>query len=96
MEFLAGEAKVLEKDMMNKFKNSEDKYVNEINNIISSAIEKELLSKIDEMSKMSIAYAEAIAGGDSINAAKIFASSSFRKINLEEKNNFRIRGSSSN
>ena len=85
LQFLDGEAKVLEKDMMNKFKNSEDKYVNEINNIISSAIEKELLSKIDEMSKMSIAYAEAIAGGDSIHAAKTFARSSFRKINLEEK-----------
>jgi predicted GTPase len=85
LEFLDGEAKVLEKDMMNKFKNSEDKYSNEINNIISSAIENELFSKIDDMSKIVISYAQAIALGSSITIAEKRAKENYRTITLKDE-----------
>ncbi len=85
LEFLDGEAKVLEKDMMNKFKNSEDKYSNEINNIISSAIENELFSKIDDMSKIAISYAQAIALGSSIAIAEKRAKENYRTITLKDE-----------
>jgi hypothetical protein len=92
LEFLDGEAKVLEENIIKRFKKSGDKYSIEINNIIDSAIENTLISKVDDMSKIAIAYAEAISGGDSANAAKKFSKSSYTAINLEQERILELAG----
>lgn len=52
---------------------------------VDTAIEDELTSKIDEMSKIAIAYAEAIAEGENPNNAKKAAKQFFKKVNLDKE-----------
>lgn len=85
LNFLNKEAIELEKDMNNKFKISSEKAIEEINDLIDTAIEDKLTSKIDEMSKIAIAYAEAIAEGENLNNAKKAAKQFFKKVNLDKE-----------
>ena len=85
LDFLNGEAKELEKDMNDSFNKSSKKAIEEIDNLIDTAIEDELTSKIDEMSKIAIAYAEAIAEGENPNNAKKAAKQFFKKVNLDKE-----------
>lgn len=83
--FLSGEAKELEKDMNDRFKKSSEKAIVKIDNLIDSAIERELYSKIDEMAKISIAYAEEIAYGRTHRIAQKSAMNKYNTISLSEK-----------
>lgn len=85
LDFLNGEAKELEKDMNDSFTKSSKKAIDEIDNLIDTTIEDELTSKIDEMSKIAIAYAEAIAEGENPNNAKKAAKQFFKKVNLDKE-----------
>lgn len=85
LSFLDNEAKELENNMLTKFKKSEEKYKQEIAELISSAIEDELTSKVEEMSKIAIAYAIAISEGSSPKIAEKQAKESFETIKLEKK-----------
>ena len=85
LSFLGNEAKELEDNMLTKFKKSEEKYKQEIAELISSAIENELYSKVDEMSKIAIAYAVAISEGSSPKIAEKQAKKSFNDIQLKEQ-----------
>jgi GTPase Era involved in 16S rRNA processing len=83
--FLEGDAKKLENDMKDRFKELSHKAIEEINDLIDSAIQNELYLKIDEMAKIAIAYAEAIAGGENPNNAKKAAKQFFKNVNLDEE-----------
>lgn len=85
LTFLSGEAKELEKDMNDRFKKSSEKAIVKIDNLIDSAIERELYLKIDEMSKISIAYAEAIADGNNITNSKSLSKVNYNAVNLDKK-----------
>ncbi|MFW2351874.1 dynamin family protein [Aliarcobacter butzleri] len=85
LDFLNGEAKELEKDMNDSFTKSSKKAIDEIDNLIDNAIEVELYSRIDEMSKKAIAYAEAIARGSSPKIAEKRAKEHFLDIKISEK-----------
>lgn len=85
LQFLDNDAKKLEKDMKNRFEELSDKAIEEIEDLIDSAIQNEFYSKIDEMAKIAIAYAEAIAGGDNPNNAKKVSKRSYTQINLEQE-----------
>ncbi|WP_066348607.1 dynamin family protein [Aliarcobacter cryaerophilus] len=85
LDFLNGEAKELEKDMNDSFNKSSKKAIEETDNLIDTTIEDELTSKIDEMSKIAIAYAEAIAEGENPNNAKKAAKQFFKKVNLDKE-----------
>ena len=85
LAFLDGKAKKLEEDMNNEFKELCTKATDEVNNLIDSAIQNELYLKIDEMAKIAIAYAEAIAGGENPNNAKRSAKQFYTKIILEQE-----------
>ena len=85
LSFLDNEAKELEDNMITKFKNSEKKYKQEILNLISSAIKDELYSKVDEMSKIAIAYAIAIAAGSNTKIASSRAKQNINFVELEEE-----------
>jgi len=91
--FLEGDAKKLEKEMFNKFQKSSDKAIEEINDLIDSAIQNELYLKIDEMAKIAIAYAEAIAGGENPNNAKKVSKKSYKKINLDKAVSLELKDS---
>lgn len=82
--FLEGDAKKLENDMKDRFEELSDKAIEEINDLIDSAIQNELYLKIDEMAKIAIAYAEAIAGGENPNNAKKVSKKSYKQINLDK------------
>lgn len=83
--FLSGEAKELEKDMNDRFKKSSEIAIVKIDNLIDSAIERELYSKIDEMAKISIAYAEEIAYGRAPRIAQKSAMNNYNTISLSKK-----------
>jgi hypothetical protein len=85
LNFLNKEAIELEKDMNSKFRISSEKTTENINDLIYSAIENELYSKIDEMSKIAIAYAQAFAMGSSENIAKTRAKENYLNIDLDKK-----------
>lgn len=61
LSFLNNEAKELENNMKDRFEELSHKAIKEINDLIDSAIQNELYSKIDEMAKIAIAYAQEIA-----------------------------------
>ncbi|OCL97197.1 dynamin family protein [Arcobacter porcinus] len=82
LNFLNKEAIELEKDMNNKFKISSEKAIEEINDLIDTAIKDELTSKIDEMSKKAIAYAEEIAYGREPKIAQKSAKNKYHSISL--------------
>jgi hypothetical protein len=71
--------------MNSKFRISSEKTTENINDLIYSAIENELYSKIDEMSKIAIAYAQAFAMGSSENIAKTRAKENYLNIDLDKK-----------
>ena len=79
------DAKELEKNMNNDFKLSSEKAIKEITDLIDRAIENELYSKIDEMARIAIAYAEAIADGNIPSNAKTISIRNYSKINLNEE-----------
>ncbi|WP_082762432.1 dynamin family protein, partial [Aliarcobacter cryaerophilus] len=83
--FLNNDAKKLEEDMNNKFKLSSEKAIEDINDLIDSAIENELYSKIDEMSKIAIAYAEEIAYGREPKIAQKSAKNKYHSISLSKE-----------
>lgn len=83
--FLNNDAKKLEEDMNNKFKLSSEKAIEDINDLIDSAIENELYSKIDEMSKIAIAYAEEIAYGREPKIAQKSAKNKYHSISLSNE-----------
>ncbi|MGJ0303752.1 dynamin family protein [Aliarcobacter cryaerophilus] len=85
LNFLNKEAIELEKDMNNKFKLSSEKAIEDINDLIDSAIENELYSKIDEMSKIAIAYAEEIAYGREPKIAQKSAKNRYHSISLSNE-----------
>ncbi len=85
LNFLNKEAIELEKDMNNKFKLSSEKAIEDINDLIDSAIENELYSKIDEMSKIAIAYAEEIAYGREPKIAQKSAKNKYHSISLSNE-----------
>jgi predicted GTPase len=91
--FLEGDAKKLEKEMLNIFQQASDKAIEEINDLIDSAIQNELYLKIDEMAKIAIAYAEAIAGGENPNNAKKVSKNSYKKINLDQEVSLEVEDS---
>lgn len=84
LHFLEGEAKQIEEDMSSKFQKASNKTIEEINELVDSAIQNELYLKIDEMAKIAIAYAEAIAGGENSNNAKKVSKNSYKQINLDK------------
>ncbi|MCT7531696.1 dynamin family protein [Aliarcobacter cryaerophilus] len=85
LNFLNKEAIELEKNMNNDFKRSSEKAIENINDLIDRAIEDELYLKIDEMAKIAIAYAEAIADGNIPSNAKTISIRNYSKINLNEE-----------
>ena len=91
LDFLNGEAKELEKDMNDSFNKSSKKAIEEIHRLIETAIEVELYSKIDEMSKKAIAYAQSIALGDKPSSAIKKSDINYQKINLAEKTTIELR-----
>ncbi|MDD2507561.1 MAG: dynamin family protein [Aliarcobacter skirrowii] len=91
LDFLNGEAKELEKDMNGSFNKSSKKAIKETDNLIDTAIEDELFSKIDEMSKKSIAYSQLIALGDQPSSASKKSDINYKKINLAEKTTIELR-----
>jgi hypothetical protein len=80
-----GEAEKLEKNMNLEFKKSSEEYILKINNTIDYTIKRELTDKVDEMSKIAIKYAEAIAIGRSHNNAVQTAIRMSKTINLLQK-----------
>lgn len=76
LNFLDGEANYLEKDMLNRFKKSEEKYKKDICNLILLSIENELTSKNEDMTKITIAYIIEIAQNTSSKLAEKRAKSS--------------------
>ena len=91
--FLNNDAKKLEEDMNNKFKLSSEKAIEDINDLIDTAIEDELTSKIDEMSKIAIAYAQGRALGDNHLSASKKSRLNYKKIVLEERITIELRNS---
>jgi len=91
LDFLNGEAKELEKDMNDSFNKSSKKAIKETDNLIDTAIEDELFSKIDEMSKKAIAYSQLIALGDQPSSASKKSDINYQKINLAEKTTIELR-----
>lgn len=91
--FLEGEAKKLENEMLEEFKKSSESASKKIESIIDSAIKSEFCSKVDEMAKITIAYAEAIAGGENPTNAKKVSKISYKKINLEKEVTLELKGS---
>lgn len=85
LAFLDGEAKELEKSMLERFKKSEDKCKKQIEKLIIDAIHNELYSKVDEMSKIAIAYAKAVALGSEPKLAEKRAKENFRSVALDGK-----------
>lgn len=85
LDFLDNKAKILETNMLNKFKKSEEKYKQEIINLISFAIEEELYSKVDEMSKMAIAFVQATAFGSNAKLAEKRAKENYYNISLDKQ-----------
>ena len=85
LKFLDEDAKELEKNMNNDFKLSSEKAIKEITDLIDRAIENELYSKIDEMARIAIAYAEAIADGNIPSNAKTISIRNYSKINVNEE-----------
>lgn len=83
LTFLDNEAKELEHSMLTKFKKSEKKYKQEIEELINSAIENELYSKIEEMAKITLASIDQIVKGTSSNLAKKRAKENFTNVKLE-------------
>jgi hypothetical protein len=79
--------------MLNIFQQASDKAIEEINDLIDSAIQNELYLKIDEMAKIAIAYAEAIAGGENPNNAKKVSKNSYKKINLDQEVSLEVEDS---
>ena len=80
-----GGAEKLEKNMNLEFKKSSEEYILKINNTIDYTIKRELTDKVDEMSKIAIKYAEAIAIGRSHNNAVQTAIRMSKTINLLQK-----------
>ena len=68
-----------------EFKKSSEEYILKINNTIDYTIKRELTDKVDEMSKIAIKYAEAIAIGRSHNNAVQTAIRMSKTINLLQK-----------
>ncbi len=91
LDFLNDEAKELEKDMNDSFNKSSKKAIKETDNLIDTAIEDELFSKIDEMSKKAIAYSQLIALGDQPSSASKKSDINYKKINLAEKTTIELR-----
>ena len=83
LQFLNGEAMQLEKDMINKFQKASEKTIEEINDLIDSAIQNELYSKIDEMAKIAIAYAQEIANDEKHEIAIKMAKRGYKDISLD-------------
>lgn len=77
--------------MNDSFNKSSKKAIEEIHNLIETAIEIELYSKIDEMSKKAIAYAQSIALGDKPSSAIKKSDINYKKINLAEKTTIELR-----
>ncbi|MCK9337701.1 MAG: dynamin family protein [Arcobacteraceae bacterium] len=82
--FLEGDAKKLENDMIARFKELSHKAIEEINDLIDSAIQNELYSKIDEMAKIAIAYAQYLAVNTSAVLAKKRAMENYANINISD------------
>mgnify|MGYP001770768576 CR=1 FL=1 len=85
LSFLDNEAKELEDNMLTKFEKSEEKYKQEIVKLISSAIKDELYAKVDEMSKIAIAYAIATADGANTKIASSRAKQNINFVELQEE-----------
>ena len=83
-EFLENEANSMQNKMNSKSNELKVKYIEKIENVIDNSIEKNLTSKIGEMSKLAIAYAQALALGDNDRLAKKKAQANKEKINLED------------
>ena len=79
--------------MLEEFKKSSESASKKIESIIDSAIKSEFCSKVDEMAKITIAYAEAIAGGENPTNAKKVSKISYQKINLEKEVTLELKGS---
>ena len=79
------DAKELEKNMNNDFKLSSEKAIKEITDLIDRAIENELYSKIDEMARIAIAYAEEIAYGREPKIAQKSAKNKYHSISLSNE-----------
>lgn len=83
LQFLNGEAMQLEKDMINKFQKASNKTIEEIIDLIDSAIQNELYLKIDEMAKIAIAYAQEIANDEKHEIAIKMAKRGYKDISLD-------------
>lgn len=84
LSFLDNEAKDLENNMLTKFKKYEEKYKQEIVELISFSIDNELYLRVDEMSKMAIVYVEEITKGTSSKLAERRAKENFNNVKLEK------------
>lgn len=82
--FLQGRAVEMQKDMKIESSKLEKKYINIMETIVNNAIEDELLSKIDTMSKQTIAFTQAYAEGNTIRVATKLSKRNAISINLNE------------
>jgi len=83
-EFLENEAQNMQSEMNRESNKLKAKYIEKIEEVIDNSIEKNLTSNIDDMSKIAIAYVQAIALGDNDRLAKKKAQANKEKINLED------------
>ncbi len=84
IEFLEKEAQNMQNRMNSESDTLKEKYIEKIEGVIDNSIEKNLTSNIDDMSKLAIAYAQAIALGDSDRISKKKAQANKEKINLKD------------
>ena len=84
LKFLEVEAMQLEMDMNNKFQKESNKTVEKIIDSIDSAIQNELYSKVDEIAKIAIAYAQEIANDEKHEIAIIMAKRGYKDISLDK------------
>lgn len=84
LKFLEVEAMQLEMDMNNKFQKESNKTVEKIIDSIDSAIQNELYSKVDEIAKIAIAYAQEIANDEKHEIAIKMAKRGYKDISLDK------------
>lgn len=82
--FLNNDAKNLENNLNDRLKTLSEGAIKTIENCIDNSVDKELRSKVDEMSKKIIAYAQSIALDNKHSAATKRAEENYNKIKLDK------------